>query len=115
MSDLATWYLAQLDEDERLAQKLTEPYRWGYNTFWEASPDELEHIDRYDPEHVLADIAAKRRIVELYQSALETTGCGLVGLDGGVFLALDEVVHLLAAALSDRPGYDPAWAPREES
>jgi hypothetical protein len=47
------------------------------------------HIARHDPEHVRADVAAKRKILDLYSDS--------------------ELVRLLAAGYRDRPGYRPDW------
>jgi hypothetical protein len=47
------------------------------------------HIARHDPTHVRHDVEAKRKIIERYG-------------DG-------ELVRLLAAGYSDRPGYRAEW------
>jgi Family of unknown function (DUF6221) len=47
------------------------------------------HIARHDPEHVRADVAAKREIISRYRQS--------------------EVIRLLAAGYRDRPGYRPEW------
>ena len=49
------------------------------------------HIARQDPEHVRADIEAKRKIIQRYPES--------------------DVVRLLAAGYRDRPGYRADWAP----
>jgi hypothetical protein len=49
------------------------------------------HIARHDPEHVRADVAAKREIIQRYGQS--------------------DVIRLLAAGYRDRPGYQPEWAP----
>jgi hypothetical protein len=67
--------------------------------------DQMEEFapteSRADP-FVLADIAAKRRIVELLES--------MPG-DEMWYRALTQALRLLALSYADRPGYDPAWAP----
>jgi Family of unknown function (DUF6221) len=49
------------------------------------------HIARHDPEHVRADIEAKRKIIKRYPQG--------------------DVIRLLAAGYRDRPGYQVDWAP----
>ncbi len=49
------------------------------------------HIARHHPEHVRADVAAKRKIIQRY---------------GG---SSSDVVRLLAAGYRDRPGYRGEW------
>lgn len=118
-TDLATWLLAQLEADAELAQSLLKPYAWGYSAFYEASPKELDHIARHDPEHVLVDIAAKRRIVKEHQPV----GSDLYPEQGSLWCGTCspakfgpcQTLRLLALPYADRPGYDPAWAPEEES
>jgi len=48
------------------------------------------HIARHDPEHVLADVEAKRKIIKRYPQG--------------------DVIRLLAAGYQDRPGYQADWA-----
>lgn len=76
------------------------------------------HIAANDPAHVLADIAAKRRIVERHSQVEtgtikdhggedEVTYCGHCGTDldeGDCPDLLD-----LASIYSERPDYDPSW------
>lgn len=49
------------------------------------------HIARHDPEHVRADVEAKRKIIQRYPQS--------------------DVIRLLAAGYRDRPGYQADWAP----
>lgn len=80
-------------------------------------PGVLEHIVRYDPSRVLADIAAKRRILERHSSydfpADEDDGPG----DYAWTPSCDHCFKPwpcpdlldLAAQYADRPGFDPTW------
>ena len=66
----------------------------------------IEHVALHDPDRVLADIASKRRLVELHGDQHECTdtraseypyvGC--------------ETLRLLAAPFSGEPGYKEEWS-----
>lgn len=88
---------------------------------------QAEHIARHDPAAVLADLAAKRAIVELHKMEYDrfvhatphcgacTTGWASVEYDVAVIEWEDypcQTLRLLGSALSHRDGYDPAWAPK---
>jgi hypothetical protein len=83
MTDLITWLRAQLDEDERVARRAGWDFpAWSYDreTFTVSSGAgpiaghgqigsplndvDGEHIARHDPARVLADVQAKRRILD---------------------------------------------------
>lgn len=70
------------------------------------------HMAGNDPARVLAEVAAKRRIVSQADTVI-----GLTAEDPGnrVLLgaadAYRAVLRLLAAIDHDRPDYDPSWAP----
>lgn len=53
------------------------------------------HITRFDPARVLAEVEAKRRIIEHEDHWAED----------------DRVLHLLALPYREHPDYRPAWAP----
>lgn len=74
---------------------------------------EGEHIAFHDPARVLRDVAAHRRILQDYESALVSleAAAGTV-LAGATRLQLRlrrEAVLAVASIYSDRPGYDPSW------
>ena len=133
MSDLVAFLRARLDEDERVALAAAEESRtWTRqshcdysvpnlpiddHTLWfgdrivgevgfgdgEMRPAEAEHIARHDPARVLAEVDAKRRIVdrcEHYQT-YEDYGWALA----------DEVLSLLALPYADHPDYREEWRP----
>ena len=139
-TDLAAWLLAQIAEDERVAREAIEPaqmHPWGDTTLPQVAvsdvPDEVrgylggtwgEHFARHDPARVLADCAAKRKIVEAHsraggaedatypESANDCKSCGWgdnweVVEYGVVYPCL--TLRLLAVPYADRPGYNPAW------
>ena len=117
---------ARLDEDEQAALAAT-PGRWwarpqrvdravysvqavgalnGMPALGIDSLRDAEHIARHDPARVLADVEAKRRIVDLaanYSPELEHG-------DNGEW-AFAEVLHQLAGPFAEHPDYDPSWPP----
>jgi hypothetical protein len=92
--DLATWLLAAIAEDERIARDAASPSPWmvddqqrddraiygaarGATVAYDPSGDEdskrhFAHIARWDPARVLAECDAKRRIVEAHRSVRRT-------------------------------------------
>jgi hypothetical protein len=136
--DLVQWLTAQLDEDERIAREAT-PGPWvdqgGYVT--DVGPDGLPrvqvtdygsqdgepeednpqgradsaHIARHDPARVLAEVDAKRKLVERYERAMENRRAHPDDLaSAGALLALHGAVKLLALPYADRSGYEEALA-----
>ena len=74
------------------------------------------HIARHDPARVLAEVEAKRRIVDEPQPSGNyvyrddgTPACGTCG-DYTVEWPCD-TLKLLALPYADHPDYDPAWRP----
>ena len=139
MSDIAKWLLAQYDADEaRQRSRRSIPDvdgrgcpRCGWRidglvfadrvapgafellpcrcVLERAEMEEFAPTEcRADPA-VLADLAAKRRIVELFLGDTPLTP-EHASADDYYWWALIDVMRLLASALSDREGYDPSWA-----
>lgn len=80
--------------------------------FMTACMDEDEKIAR----QVLADIEAKRHVVNLWLDPAKIEHWGRSGRDPGEVMAdiaaatmIDEVVRLLAEAYGSRPGYKQEW------
>lgn len=71
-----------------------------------------DHIVRHDPARVLAEVEAKRRIVELRQGAdaPEHPSAFTRGQDDGFRQGLDEALRALAVVYAGHPDYDPRWA-----
>jgi hypothetical protein len=73
VSDLAAFLLARYAEEEKDAQVARKAPRWVMESdlpdTWSPTRD---HIIRYSPARVLADIAAKRRVVELHREVWHT-------------------------------------------
>lgn len=130
MSDLVTWLRARLDEDERIAKAAFLRHspnddRWagdfgsgmkvrtgaGHLVVSHSWPNEIDHIARWDPARVLAEVEAKRRILDVYEWQVANPSSGETGhwYQKGGIAALEGALRSLAAVYADRPGYDPAW------
>jgi hypothetical protein len=69
------------------------------------------HIARHDPQRVLADVAAKRAIVDAYEHKAESMArYPNPGNASGLF-SLTVAVQHLAAVYTDHPAYRQRWAP----
>jgi len=121
MDDLVTWLRAQLDEDERVARAVPGSGCWskyieaGDGAAIETDPggdpgaiigDEpmAEHMARHDPVRVLAEVAAKRRILD------EVVG-GLAREERWARRFAEHLARLLALPCADQPGYREEWRP----
>lgn len=74
--------------------------------------ERARHVARWGPAAVLADLAAKRRIVDLHACSHECSNtddnCHWVNYDLG---EVCDTLRLLALPHARRDGYDPSWAP----
>ncbi len=118
---LVEFLRARLDEDERRARD-ARPGPWSLTGHPDevvlySGPDEVmrgplrdgAHIAHHNPARVLAEVDAKRRIVEL--CAEEDGGVEIgVGVSPEQWLA-QSVLRLLAEVYADRPGYRQEWRP----
>ena len=106
-NDLVTWLRAQLDEDERGVYEWIRP-----------EPDLLltsslrpihEWTERVGARRVLAEVAAKRRLIaylgDEFGSRLQIHD-GIEWVDHGEIM-----LRLLAVPFADRPGYIKEWRP----
>lgn len=150
MTDLSEWLLACIAEDEEAARAAT-PGPWrveelgdsAYGEWWYIAADGLQfsyvagsgyegggvswehdatHIARHDPARVLAECAAKRRIVELHRDQNPRGhGCPEIESDGSVYhdgwcrsgTGGCATLRLLALTYADREGYDERWRPEK--
>ena len=134
MSDLVAFLRARLDEDERLARAaIDEP-----DGFLDAGPTVEALIYRGEgetfdlPARVLADVDAKRRMLDLHERVIcDTRSAGLpiarpqcaycaglchsrsgLGCDDPIdALWPCDTVRLLALPYADHPDYDESWRP----
>ncbi len=101
MSDIADFLLARIADDEKVAEAAIGT---GYDLGYRLAVDEVEghrsgvHID---PDRVLAECEAKRRIVEEWGRVerLGTNGFG------------PGVLRHLASVYADHPDYREEWRP----
>jgi hypothetical protein len=125
VSDLVEFLRARLDEDEAVARAAIQgPWCLGsegakrppedilfgrsplradarvqvadLSAAWEKHANGA-HIARWDPARVLAEVAAKRRVPELYEELWDPS--------------LYVVMQHLAQAYADHADYDPKWSP----
>jgi hypothetical protein len=107
--DLITWLRAQLDEDERVAR--------AWLPLGNPTAADREHIARHDPARVLAEVDAKRRILDEHKTydVHSGFGCGICAFNGWDKVIEPEgwctTVRLLALPYADRLGYRSEWAP----
>lgn len=114
MSDeLVTWLRAQLEDDERVARTgqadgisqwialedgvviNADSWRIANATAEDDKREVAEHIARWDPARVLAEVDAKRRILDDFS------------WEAGQVRA----IMFLALPYADRPGYREEWKP----
>jgi hypothetical protein len=132
VDDLVAWLRAQLDDDERVAREAgvsASGSRWHVAdrgavivrdddgmvvVFDEGSPsrEEAEHIARWDPARVLAEVDAKRRILDEIVPLIDEMD-GRIESEWGLRMEpigeSDALVKLLALPYADQPGYRPEW------
>lgn len=79
------------------------------------SPQQAWHIAYWDPARVLAEIAAKRQIICLYQEAMAADQNRMEGYEihenEGERSIIHHVVIALVQVYADRDDFDPAWRP----
>lgn len=112
MDELIAFLNERLAEDERLAiAARDEPETgWWWSEDAESAPE--RHIARHDPARVLADVAAKRAIVEAYEGAeLERGDDPNDETRIADATTLRWVVCVLASAYAQHPDYREEWRP----
>lgn len=134
MDDLIAFLHAQLAEDEQVAQAaeglIDEQLGWAEVSVAAA----MTHIERHDPDRVLRDVAADRKLITAYINIkrrlgenteryvrmmrnpgahadrltnVKTHGWELKGREEGLRYAL----MVRAERFADRPGYKESWRP----
>ena len=124
MSDLATWLLEQIAKDERQVDELRESdygdrtliqEDWGGDGIY--APDLNDFGGLWiTPARVLAECAAKRRIIDEHHKVEEyadpitfCSACGGHPSHGSDWPCY--TLRLLALPYADRPGYREEWRP----
>jgi hypothetical protein len=132
MDDLVTWLRAQWDDDERVA-RAAQPGPWTMrenSTPWTdidaadgtvtssyegdvIAVSDAEHIVRWDPARVLAEVDAKRRILDCFVEDMAMKTSSPEGRDWVEGYAAEAAhrVCLLALPMAGRDGYDESWRP----
>lgn len=129
MDDLITWLRAQLDRQERYARKAS-PGPWKANAEHDEviAVDDLvladgfalnepqlratvDHIVENDPDRVLREVEAKRRIIEAAVVAWNESCNPTDDFWVSIVPTLKAVVRNLAMPYCDRPGYRDEWRP----
>lgn len=99
------WPKPVVREGSHVCAKGDRPHQIAYLAGWSPDHERLanaEHIARHDPARVLAEVDAKRRIIEV----------AIGEMDHGDFgWAWSQVLALLALPYADRPGYQDEWRP----
>lgn len=130
MDDLIAFLLARLDEDEQVARAAAELADAGT---WAASPegqvhdpsapgrgwhylavgpdhrslDDIGvHIARWDPARVLAEVEAKRRMIDE-----RPTGAQFPDMEGGYESGWEDCFRYLALPYASHPDYREEWRP----
>jgi hypothetical protein len=125
MSALTAFLRARLDEDERLAKRAAR-FRWDHpkDAPWKRAkllaaqvPGNYieEHIGRFaDPSRVLAEVEAKRQVIDLCEGAIEAGEIkpNTTWNDDAKGAVVGEaVLRLLALPYASHSDYDPKWIP----
>lgn len=138
MTDLAAFLLARLDEDQAAAEAATiedvgpvwhfaegvdytgvPDWRIGADTQWSFMAvaraydrEATDHIARWDPARVLAEVAAKRAIVEHYRDHMRKRDDPLLAGVARPYIVreLETMLRHLAAPYADHPDYREEWS-----
>lgn len=113
MTELIDWLNAQLDEDERMLERLTASFMHGFET-----NDEEPWGHFTDERRLRADLEAKRRILDeivdeansLDHSVDQDRRVGIRDDTVEPYLG-DLLLKVLASAYRHRSGYQEAWRP----
>lgn len=132
MPTIAEFLTARLDEDQATAEAAADRdsgewfmgRKWNVYRAEDVSPEDdeetnelvvygnvksqSEHIARYDPARVLAEVAAKRALLKRLEE--DADRCTDDAEWRGASFALDKVLEYLAAPYADHPDYDPTWS-----
>jgi hypothetical protein len=116
MKDLIDWLRARLDDDQREAEAQQRFDAWvdeqrGTNVEAIVVPPLSQLGSAGDPARVLAEVSAKRRILDYHvQLAAAAPNAWEEGV-AHAEAAIAFVVRLLALPHADRPGFRDEWRP----
>jgi hypothetical protein len=137
-NDLTTWLRAQLDDDAQRANEASTQSAWWIDEAGDRfvrdttrrviaecpDPDDAAHIAGWGPKRVLAEVDAKRRLIEMHTPIVlrrvvdssapqDVTACDYdTDPDGAGWVAYPcETLRLLALPYADRPGHRSEWRP----
>lgn len=99
---LVEFLRARLDEDEHDGRRLAS-IRGGVPIFIEGDGEPIVIAG----VQLLAEVEAKRRIVELCEAGVEPHAPATPGVRAGY----RAILRYLAAPYADHPAYDPSWRP----
>jgi hypothetical protein len=117
VSDLVAFLRARLDEDEATARAVPADVTWDVYVMsfedraydYPGKGESLDHAARWSPARVLAEVAARRRIIAAFEAREEQglmPGGEVVGYHAtGLLLAL----RALAETYVDHPDFNPEW------
>lgn len=123
MSDLVAFLRARLDEDEQIARDAAARVNawapdlppWETTRYLGKFGTNLDHhITRWNPARVLAEVEAKRRIVDEVAPEMETIEWvrdqEFATSSDPTEYQSTKLLRLLTSSYADHPDYDPAWA-----
>lgn len=105
---LVAFLRARLDEDEQAARS-AEDDGWEAEDVHSVSVDLAEHIARHAPARVLAEVDAKRRILDAWPDSFGLWSADQADAAKTMKVA---VLLLLAVPYAEHPDYRPEWSPR---
>ena len=116
---------ARIEEDEKVANECLlpenlrpygdprippiKPEAWGDLADNYLGGDMGRFCKRFTPLRVLAECAAKRAIIELWEDPSDVDGT-TADVDAGYTMGIEAAVKALAAVYSDHPEYQEEWA-----
>jgi hypothetical protein len=128
VNELVKFLQARLDEDEEAAREAMRYVEGSWSAHrgavlaplhglpagdgqaFKVAPGTQPHIVRHDPERVLADVAAKRRVVERYLVLIEDFAPVFeTATEYARRLALEEVLEDLASAYDAHGDHPEVW------
>ena len=104
MTDLAAWLLAAIAKDEADAREASGERLWRWSQHGDMVIADSGHMQRFTPARMLAECAAKRRII------LRHRPTGGIGCECSEVWPCPNLLDL-AQPYADRPGYRAEWKP----